>query len=276
MSIEREYVVVIPVYKTTMTKFELTSFIQALEVFQNQIVVIHPKGLDLSEYKKIANQHPPHFDIEYRPFPANYFNDIFGYNELLLDRSFYDQFLEYSHMLIYQLDAYMFHGDFNQVPDVDYIGAPVFEGFSKATELKYTGHQNGGLSLRNIKKSAFACAKAKTVTGIFTLYRKRYLGKKDVLRIVARKIGILGQACQPYHWEDMFFSFAAPMLVDDFVVASYEQSYQFSFDCLPEKLYELNHFSLPMGCHAFHKGTKWDFWSKYIHKLGDKNGELEK
>lgn len=168
----------------------------------------------------------------------------------------------------------MFNGSLSGYDDIDYVGAPCFEGYNGASSLNYIGLQNGGFSLRSVRKSLEACNRAKEIAGIKQLYKARYLGKRDVLAILLNKMGIKTKHQHPYHWEDMFFSFAAPILVSDFRIATYEQAYRFAFDCLPEQLFELNEKELPFGCHAFHKGYKWDFWVRYIPELREQYDEM--
>lgn len=264
MKFEKSIVIVIPIYNENPTKFEKISLVRGLEIFNNPITFIYPKGMNLSYYTESVEKYALNKTVEFKEYPKKYFSSGIRYNELMLKESFYLQYLKYDYMLIYQLDAYMFDGDLTKIPCVDFIGAPCFEGFNHAIDTKYTGHQNGGLSMRNIKKSYDACKYAHSFKGTVILFKNKYIGKRNLIDIFLQKFGLRKNSCHPYGGEDMFFSFAASILVDDFNVASYEQSYMFAFDCLPQKLYELNGNKLPMGCHAYHKGYKWDFWKKYI------------
>jgi hypothetical protein len=75
------------------------------------------------------------------------------YSALLKMPQFYEQFINWSHVLIYQTDALMFR----KIPDFyfnyDYIGAPWIE---KNHWTKYNAG-NGGFSLRNVKSCIKIC-----------------------------------------------------------------------------------------------------------------------
>jgi hypothetical protein len=53
----------------------------------------------------------------------------------------------------------------------------------------------------------------------------------------------------------------------EFSVAPVEKAIGFSFEKLPQKLYNLNHNNLPFGCHAWFK-YDFDFWEPFIIKFG--------
>jgi hypothetical protein len=73
-----------------------------VKVLKSQIVFVQPEGLE-NDYitKKYSN-------ISVESFPKRYFENIEGYNELLLSASFYERFLDTKYILIYQLDAFVF------------------------------------------------------------------------------------------------------------------------------------------------------------------------
>lgn len=260
-----EYVVVIPVYKESMSVYERASFEQCLRVVNTDIVLITYKELNLSCYREIEKLNIGNKNVTVEYFDSRHFKEgLYGYNDLLLSEEFYKRFSKYEYMLIYQLDAYVFKADFSYYfkNNIDYVGAPCFEGFNHATEMKYINFQNGGFSLRNISKCRQACVEARKISGLWKLYKARFLGKRYLLDNAGYRLGFVKHL--PLHWEDMFFSKAAPLLVDNYKVASYEESYMFSFDCLPQLLFERTNHQLPLGCHAFHKDYKWKFWENYI------------
>lgn len=264
-------VVIIPIYKKELSVFEQISFLQGLKIINQPIVMIYPNGMNISNYKHYIKEYALENKIKYsfKAYPEKYFQTVYGYNELMMLPLFYKDFSLYDYMLIYQLDAYIFEDNLHKYMEsgIDYIGAPCFEGYNKAIEVRYAGHLNGGLSLRKINSCLKVCERAQSASGILLLFQKHYLGKKDLIDIVCHKCRIKNKKYEPYRWEDMFFSFAAKILYPDFKVASFEQAYSFAFDCLPWELYEINGRNLPMGCHAFHKGNKADFWREFIKEL---------
>jgi hypothetical protein len=81
--------------------------------------LVQPEGLENDYHKKYSN-------ISVESFPKRYFENIEGYNELLLSASFYERFLDTKYILIYQLDAFFFKDELQEWCDrgYDYIGAP--------------------------------------------------------------------------------------------------------------------------------------------------------
>ena len=116
----KEVAIVIPVYKEYMDRYEEISFHRALEVFSAYpVFLVGPKGISGRNYHKLKK-----LDIFY--FDDKYFKGISGYNRLMLSLDFYETFLDYNYILIYQLDAFVFD---NNIMDwcllgYDYIGAP--------------------------------------------------------------------------------------------------------------------------------------------------------
>ena len=139
-------VVVIPVYKETPSDSEQIAYRQCIAVLgEFPIVVVAPKGFDLGYYK---DSHP---SVDILFFESQYFQSVQGYNRFLLYPKFYESFVDYDCMLIYQLDAFVFRNELLHwcSQDYAYIGAPWFEGFTEATpEAGFIGVGNGGFSLR--------------------------------------------------------------------------------------------------------------------------------
>lgn len=98
--------VVIPIYKNTFSKMEMRSLTQAYEVLHSYpLVVIKPFSLNLSE---LQVEFPK---LIVTSFDDNYFKGISGYNHLMLTSEFYERFLDSQYILIYQLDAFVFHDE---------------------------------------------------------------------------------------------------------------------------------------------------------------------
>ena len=141
-------VVVIPVYKTTLTKSEQSSLMQALHVLgTHEICLVGPKELDLSVYLLAFEQVGK--ELLYEAFNPGYFRNVSGYNTLLLSRCFYERFSSFDYMLIYQLDAWVFRDELDSWCNkgYDYIGAPWLK---LNRELDEENSGNGGFSLRKI------------------------------------------------------------------------------------------------------------------------------
>lgn len=121
--------VVLPVYKTEMDMSEQASFEQCLKVLGGyDIFLVTHAQLNTDFYEKIARKQGT--KLSYAYFDKAFFRNIRGYNSLMLSIDFYRQFERYSHILIHQLDAFVFRDElpyWTSLP-YDYVGAPWFEG----------------------------------------------------------------------------------------------------------------------------------------------------
>lgn len=233
--------VVVPVYKQVLSELEIISYIQLLNILgEFDIVVIAPQGLKLSSEVVRKN-----IKVEY--FPAEFFLNVDAYSSLMLSGCFYERFLHYQYILIYQLDAFVFGNELMNFCRLgyDYIGAPWISGFCEYTNLKrkvlYVG--NGGFSLRRVK----AC--------IDVLDRNQ-----NLLKIYQGRN------------EDAFFSACDS---ERFRVAPKETALTFSFEREVRACFEENHRTLPFGCHAWER-YDFEFWKEYIENFGyELKGKIE-
>lgn len=230
MQNKKEVAVVIPIYKLVLNRLEEISLQQALKVFlQYDIIIIAPEKL------WIQNENS-YYCIE--RFPDKYFRSVETYNDLMLSVFFYERFLSYEYILIYQLDAFVFSDKLAYFTrqGYDYIGAPwlygTFQYIDKSHCIWYVG--NGGLSLR------------KVTSFIRILNEKKPLENDKILN------------------EDMFFS---TINNEYFSIAPKEIALQFSFERQVEKCFAQNSFNLPFGCHAWGK-YNFKFWKPYIEQAG--------
>lgn len=226
--------VVIPIYKTTITKNELLSLKQVAHVLSNYpIIFIAPIGLNHDIYKRNLPEG------EFLFFDPEFFLSIDGYNRLMLSHQFYFTFLKYKYILIYQLDAFVFKDELKDwcSKGFDYIGAPwgdnehisFIESLGKSSNPlfwiinkfrskreSYAG--NGGFSLRRT----------------FTHYLNCLLFKYYILSWPAN--------------EDLFWGIFVPQFNFLFKVANNEIASAFAVE-----KNNLNKDDLPFGCHAWEK-----------------------
>jgi hypothetical protein len=206
-----------------------------VEVFSSYTIILcAPSSLDLACYFQ------EHDGFAVQLFDPGYFEDIHSYSLLMLSEGFYAAFQSFEHILIYQLDAYVFSdrlGEFCAL-DYDYIGAPWVNGlpcskFRGADRLKRIFKSlpltyecevgNGGFSIRR--------------TGAMLAYLRRHP------RAVRR-------------WkfnEDLFWSVAGKKHPREIRIAPLQVARDFSFEQEPLRSVALNHGKLPFGCHAFDK-----------------------
>lgn len=244
---ENEVVVVVPVYRQNPGPEELEAFKHNCRILKNhKIALVAPEGLNIDEYKTNID-----FDVEF--FPPHFFQNIAGYNRLMLSVAFYSRFKSYKYMLICQTDVFVFKNDLENWcrKGYDYVGAPwigkpffLFQyvlakiGFGYAIKLLLENNLkeavgNGGFSLRKI--SAF--------------------------------IGALEQNQLAKEWtanEDFYWSFFAKSNGTKLLKPPANEAALFCIELAPEKLMKQQNHLLPMGIHAW-KRYNPEFWVKYIN-----------
>jgi hypothetical protein len=268
MSKKNQVAVVIPFYKPHLSELEEISLLQCLKTLSGYpIVAVIPNALrtdQISNFESIS-----HVEV----FSNRYFENVQSYNELMLSDLFYERFLEYEFILIYQLDAFVFKDDLKKWCDsgYDYVGAPWLKrkedhGFAQelTSRLKsrfyiyFNLHKyglpsdrqfdntvgNGGFSLRRVQKFH-------ELAGRFKAKMKPYLTRTEF----------------QYH-EDVFWSIEINRKQKFLNIPAYKTALDFSFENKPERALRIAHNKLPFGCHAWdlHK----DFWRKAFADQGYK------
>ena len=156
----------------------------------------------------------------------------------MLSKNFYERFLQYTYILIYQPDAFVFSNNLEYFCklDYDYIGAPWLWGEYKFLDTDHTAWYvgNGGLSLRKTEK-----------------FLKMIDDQKE---LIERNIDA----------EDVFL---ATMANEDFRIAPIDIALQFSFETRVRECFKRNENKLPFGCHAWEK-YDLEFWKPYIEAYG--------
>ncbi|MFQ3674464.1 MAG: DUF5672 family protein [Aggregatilineales bacterium] len=262
-------IIVTPLYRPLLDRDEQQALIHLLHYLPNV-----PKALICPHRLEFNSKW---FDRE--PFPDNYFANVTGYNRLMLSAEFYDRFAAYDYVLIVQLDALVLSSNiesFLQL-NVDYMGAPWFKDQSQP-EKGFLGAGNGGLSLRRVAacRQALNSAKLSVKRAIqllgdwqdeWMLDLQRDLPPMRLLKKInfIRKTWTRGNHfIDQFEWnEDYFWALRVPFLVDNFRVASVEQSLRFAFEMFPTYCLHHNNQQLPFGCHAW---AKYDraFWEPHL------------
>jgi len=255
---KKSVTVVIPLYKPLLSELEIISLNQCFKVLgEYNIVAVKQQSLDLENYK-----YP--FNTVYS-FDDEYFQNIAGYNRLMLDSTFYEKFLANDFILIYQPDAFVFKDELQYWCDTgyDYIGAPwlreadypdffkkVKNQFKAYFHIKYDVKQkgtaipsdlqfenrvgNGGFSLRNTKKFFNLC-----------------LSEQQL---------ITDYASQNFHRfnEDAFWSIAVNRKSTKLKIPGYRKAAHFAIENNGNYGLQLTKGNTPFGCHAWDKNL--DFW----------------
>jgi hypothetical protein len=242
--VQSRVAVVIPVYVVELDAFEKIALDRCLTILKaHDIYLAHPRHLDIAA---LTDQWP---SLKTMPFDDHYFRSIKSYSLLCKSALFYSAFRKYRHLLIYQLDAYVFRDSLLDWcrSDIGYIGAPWLHYEQQMTSLKpwvrsralrpFLGQVgNGGLSLRMVSR----------------------------FHMAAWMWGVLAKAT-PEIPEDVYWCNLIKWLFP-LSIARLGDALAFSFDKAPEECWQMNGQKLPFGCHAWH--TKHlAFWRRHIDEL---------
>lgn len=230
--------VVIPYYTGNIKKEEKISLRQCIKILSSyDKYLLIPESMEESDYKEYL------MFCKIKRVPDDWLKSIKSYNEMMVNIDFYKLFLNYSYMLIYQLDAFVFSDKLREIcnTNYDYIGAPWIRG-----ERNFENHNNpiiyvgnGGLSLRKIESFINVLEKS---------------SKED------ENIP-----------EDIFWSM---QISDDFKIPSKEEALEFAFEEQVRKCYQLNGNRYPFGVHAWMK-FDLDFLADKIKSYGYDLAEVE-
>lgn len=268
--------VVIVVYSDTPSDLELASFLHCISTLNmHKIHIVAPKTLSLSAYVPATSKNSINCTVI--RLDDTWFQSIQTYNQLMLSKTFYDTFIDYDYILLYQLDAWVFYDALDEwcAKGYDYIGAPWFS--DRGELFPYAG--NGGFSLRKV--SAFQ----------EILQKKNYPSHAWDSSFLAiahpAKTPFRAKVKKILHYVSMFFCRLSPRLFikynRDFEDITFSKAFSFtgskrvappliaayfSFERFPEKLYCITGQKLPFGCHAFAKHNK-HFWARWIPCLRD-------
>lgn len=266
---DRANIVVIPVYKAVPNRVEQMSFCQCLSILgKHNVHLVCPASMDVDYYKHFLSISNVEYSI--RRFADHFFVGTAGYNKLLLTNSFYESFLQYRYLLIYQLDAWVFRDELDYWCGLgyDYVGAPWFENYGSYEQgNKLWAVGNGGFSLRRIQyfvdllKHNGPLKEANTLdlepsfkNRIYKfLYSKGYQNNVSYFRK------------DPTLFEDVFYTVYLNNTRFRAKVPSAEDAALFGFEKSPSYLYSITG-KLPFGCHAWLKNEYETFWIKYIKK----------
>jgi len=250
--------VIVPLYKTKLNHLEDLSLKQCFKhLSQHKIIAVKPECLSLENYDYKFN--------EVISFDDEFFSNIAGYNRLMLSPVFYEKFLSYNYILIYQTDAFVFRDELLYwcKQGYDYIGAPWlrYDKYTdiikaiKNTTLIYlhikknskqpgsylpTNRQfenrvgNGGFSLRNPKKFHQICIEEKELIDFYNTKSEHYFN------------------------EDTFWGIEVNRKRKRLNIPGYKKAIYFSLENSLPHAVKIMGDKLPFGCHAWDMHI--DFW----------------
>ena len=266
MTNKNKVAVVIPFYKSSLTELEKISLDQCFKVlYDYPLIAIKPDSLDIS-----GISHSKAFS-RIVTFEDSCFKNVQSYNALMLSSVFYQRFLNYEFILIYQLDAFVFRDELSQwcAKGYDYIGAPWLKRIADKSRLDAikTKLKTRFYTFFNISKYGVPSDRQfdnRVGNGGFSLRRVQ---KFYTLSLKFRN------EMQPYHdrtefkfHEDVFWSIEINRKRQRLKIPFYHEALHFSFENNPERSIQLTENQLPFGCHAWDLHT--DFWRPYFENLG--------
>ena len=201
-------------------------------------------------------------------FAREYFASIGAYNRLMLSQELYRRFLDYTYILIVQLDALVLSDRLLEFCNTgyDYFGAP-WVGYDLSSISEVAAY------LPWYRRLWFASSLTRLLSawpvgnGGFSLRKTHAV--LEVLRRRDQQKSFDPSTFEPN--EDIFWSFVAPRIDNDYEIAPFEVALDFAFELAPEVCFDLNHHKLPFGCHAYMKCNPV-FWVSQLGSLGQ--GEL--
>jgi hypothetical protein len=263
-------VIIVIAHKDELSDSEKASLRQCYTILGTyRIVLVCPEGLNVNVYKSINPQAEicfidPKWQASYGMF-----------NRLKIEPLLYEKFSGYSHILFYELDAWVFRNELEDWCNAgyDYIGAPWITGIENNVPKFYPVGGNGGLSLRNIQahlKVLKVYKIMKSPKQIWEYHKKFHSSFHLWIRmplILLRMLGFQNNSryVTKKFWgnEDAYWCKIAPKIDLHFEVAPANVCIKFSFEKYAPLLFEMNGNQLPFGCHAYEKHD-FSFWKPYI------------
>lgn len=262
-------VVVIPCHKASFSQDEVIGVRRVFDVLSSHaIIVLTPASLS-SEIRATLSKE---LGIDGRALqlhcvPDLCLSSIHRYNQLMLSKELYKSLSQYSHILICQLDAYVFKDSLLDWCNTewDYIGAPIY--YPRSTpygeeHCQCTGA--GGLSLRRVSslikaldlnpviftwQDFQAFSKPFNTKGRLNLLGRLALCSKGRLIRLQSHAGKLDRAIGVN--EDVVLGLYLPKHQPWFKVAGYQESASFCIDYHVSDELKARSGELPFGTHAW-------------------------
>jgi Protein of unknown function (DUF5672) len=256
-------VVVVPVYRQHDSNYDRLSLAHLRKYLSNyNIVAVGPP--DLAWHRN---------EFDYREFPDHFFLSHVDYNKLLLSEQFYRRFSEFSHVLIYQLDALVFRDELSywcQQP-YDYIGSTFYRDLIEQVD-KYkwpyakVGCCNGGFSLRRVD-SFLTHLTARPSTFKAAMTNLARLKMPSSLMLLRYRNHLDPRSYLPHESlnEDVYYGVFSNKIGPPLKVPPAKVSNRFAFENIPDEVFHRARGVLPFGCHAWYKTyASFQFWRPYL------------
>lgn len=271
----QEVAIVIPIYKTKMSKLENFSFRNNLDILRNRdVILLAPEKLE-DHVIKLSKS----INSSYLLVDNKYFGSVHATSRLMISIDFYKEFEKYDYILTCQLDVVVFKDtlDYWMNLNFDYIGAPIFHNDEKGFENIREGF-NGGLCLRKV---ASCIEVLKDISFYYSDWRtllkmEKYFQWK-IYRIFRDGFvfNYSWEPLKPVINEDMFWSVIVPKKYSWYRIPVFNDARKFAFEANPKWMLELNNNEYPMGVHAWWKFDKMFVVNMIVNQNGIVIEELE-
>ncbi|QDW27629.1 hypothetical protein FFJ24_023440 [Pedobacter sp. KBS0701] len=260
----KKVAVIIPIYKE-ITYLEDISLQQCFKVLakSHPIFCIKPTALNLN------TKYPFNKFIS---FNDAYFKDIAGYNKLMLSGEFYEAFLNYEYILIYQLDAFVFKDDLTIwcEKNIDYVGAPwlrhKYPDMIKAVKNSVLSYIHRKFDIKGKNTHAPTDIQREYKVGNGGLSLRRTQNFHTLTERFQEKIKEYSLNPAANFNEDVFWSIEVNRKKKNLKIPSYKEAVYFAFEVPVDRAFELTNHTLPFGCHAWNKNL--DVWRPIFKDFG--------
>ncbi|WP_338441303.1 DUF5672 family protein [Synechococcus elongatus IITB4] len=280
-------IVIIPLYKTQLNFYEIISLKQTVSVLRSHpICLLVPQSLEQTiTLDLIPSLNLPIVNhLKINCIDDQWLDSVKSYNHLLLQPFFYVHYQNFTHMLIVQLDAYVFRDELIYwcSQPWDYIGAPLYPQGAPYGEKYCQCIGVGGFSIRKIDSflrafkanpALFRWQHLKERMRPFNLYGRFHI-LLQYFRFLLTFDNQLTQKNNQLHNlvginEDVVFGKYLPIACPWFRVPPYDIARAFSIDRhIVEDLSILG--NTPFGTHAWWTiPENLSAWHPYIHELNN-------
>ena len=260
---DTQAIIVIPIYTTRLDSRERASLQQCFDVLKSYSrCFVKPQSLDI---EPLMHDYPADRIVS---FPDDYFKDIAAYNRLMMSPVFYESFVQWDYMLIFQTDAWIFSDRLAEwcSKGYDYIGAPWIPKtkYDKLYYRIFTACKR--FYCRISGASDYSRIYYHVGNGGLSLRRPRIFAQ--IAREMAPAISqYLAHPGTDFYNEDIFWSLEVNRDRQHLKIPHWKEALQFSFDKNPAVCYALNGNKLPFGCHGWYKKNMLPFWEQHIQTL---------
>ena len=270
-------------YSAELSRSEQAALVCCISRLQeHQIFLLHKESIDINSLlDRVGVATVDRQCIKCRAIADSWLSSVASYNAMLAQSWFYRMFANWSHILIYQLDAWVFADDLGVwlARGWTYVGAPWTAHLGHDTPD--TGVGNGGFSLRCVAEMIRICESPRwRFVPVFrwrrlafrmTLLRRYHLFPiaerpllfaKRLVLFVAMSLGwrnTLAYYASIGIQEDHLFSVYAPLVFPWMRIPSMAEAATFSVETNPRQTFAAYDIRRPFGCHAWEKHDR-DFW----------------